>query len=100
MQLSEDLPSSADPPPPLNKDGNTGSTYVCEVKSPVCDSVEKLRPIFAKFKCQLKQRDRVVIAIPRKKASTYHPCKTKLNGFGIQKGVGPFTTEDELTTHE
>jgi antitoxin component of MazEF toxin-antitoxin module len=26
--------------------------------------------------------------------------KLRKNGFGILKGVGPFTAEDELTTHE
>jgi len=26
--------------------------------------------------------------------------KCRINGFGILKGVGPFTIEDELTAHE
>lgn len=26
--------------------------------------------------------------------------KLRKNGFGILKGVGPFTAEDELTAHE
>ena len=26
--------------------------------------------------------------------------KLRKNGFGILKGVGPFTVEDELTAHE
>jgi hypothetical protein len=26
--------------------------------------------------------------------------KLRKNGFGTLKGVGPFTAEDELTTHE
>ena len=26
--------------------------------------------------------------------------KCKIDGFGILKGIGPFTVEDELTAHE
>lgn len=26
--------------------------------------------------------------------------KVRKDGFGVLKGVGPFTVEDELTTHE